>query len=65
MDVWGGQDASPTGVSGIFAVCDRVYGAIAHSAFPDNARIVEQVSAIGFGKFMCLCANVSVMILCF
>ena len=28
---------------------DRIYGAIAHSAFPDNARIVEHVSAIDFG----------------
>ncbi|WP_333462935.1 hypothetical protein [Microcoleus sp. herbarium7] len=34
-------------------------------AFPDNARIVEQVSAIDFGGLMCLCPNVSVMILSF
>ncbi|MEG5171495.1 hypothetical protein [Microcoleus sp. B3-D7] len=38
---------------------DPVSGAIAHSAFPDNARIVEQVSAIDFGEFMCLCATIS------
>ena len=40
-------------------MCDRVSGAIAHSAFPDNARIVEQVSAIGFGGLMCLCTTIS------
>lgn len=28
-------------------------------AFPDNARIVEQVSAIDFGGLMCLCATIS------
>ncbi|MEG3848145.1 MULTISPECIES: hypothetical protein [unclassified Microcoleus] len=52
MDVWGGQDAHPTGVSGIFAVCGRVCGAI-----------VEQVSAIDFGEFMCLCTIISAIVL--
>ncbi|MEG4170196.1 MULTISPECIES: hypothetical protein [unclassified Microcoleus] len=42
----------------------RVSGAIADSAFPDNARIVEQVIAIDFGEFMCLCPTVNVIILC-
>ncbi|MEG3840935.1 hypothetical protein [Microcoleus sp. herbarium14] len=28
-------------------------------AFPGNARIVEHVSAIDLGKFMCLCATIS------
>ncbi|MEG4030352.1 MULTISPECIES: hypothetical protein [unclassified Microcoleus] len=43
---------------------DRVSGAIADSAFPDNARIVEQVIAIDFGEFMYLCPTVNVIILC-
>ena len=31
-------------------------------AFPGNARIVEHVSAIGFGGLMCLCATISIII---
>jgi hypothetical protein len=45
---------------------DRVCGAIAHSAFPDNATAMSalQVIAIDFGKFMCLCPTINVIILC-
>ncbi|MEG5040624.1 MULTISPECIES: hypothetical protein [unclassified Microcoleus] len=44
---------------------DRVYGAIAHSAFPDNARAMSalQVIALDFNKFMCFCVTISVIIL--
>jgi len=44
---------------------DRVCGAIAHSAFPDNARAMSalQVIAIVFGKFMCFCATANLIIL--
>jgi len=61
-----GRAGCPSHVSFRDFCCVRIafYGAIAHSAFPGNATIVEQGSAIGFGGLMCLCANVSVMILC-
>jgi hypothetical protein len=48
LDVWGGMMLSPQGFQD-FLLC----------AFPDNARIVEQVSAIGFGGLMCLCMAIS------
>ena len=50
---------TPQEFQGNWLFPDRVYGAIAHSAFPDNARIGEQVSAIDFGGLMCLCATIS------
>ncbi|TAG87974.1 MAG: hypothetical protein EAZ09_02850 [Oscillatoriales cyanobacterium] len=61
----GGQDARPTRVSEVFAVCDRVYGAIADNPFPDNAKAMSalQVIAIDFGKFICLFPTISVIIL--
>ncbi|MEG3858465.1 hypothetical protein [Microcoleus sp. herbarium12] len=37
--------------------------AIAHSENPDDARIVEQVSAIGCGGLMCLCVTMSSIVL--
>ncbi|MEG3922168.1 hypothetical protein [Microcoleus sp. POL10_C6] len=40
---------------------DRVSGAIADSAFPDNARIVEQVIAINFGEFMDFCPTLCII----
>ena len=32
-------------------------------AFPDHARIVEQVSAIGLSGLMCLCTTISAIVL--
>ena len=42
---------------------DRVCGAIADSPFPDNARMVKQVSAIDFGEFMCFYVTISSIVL--
>ncbi|WP_333343432.1 hypothetical protein [Microcoleus sp. Aus8_D4] len=42
---------------------DRVSGAIAHSTFSDNARVVEQVSAIDLGGLMCFCTAISSIVL--
>jgi hypothetical protein len=56
---------SPQDFHQIWLFPDRVCGAIAHSPFPDNARAMSvlQVIAIDFGKFMCFCANVNLIIL--
>jgi len=54
---------SPQDFHQIWLFPDGVCGAIAHSAFPDNARIVEQVSAIDFGEFMCFCETISSIVL--
>ena len=54
---------APQGFQQSWLFPDRVSGAIADSAFPDNARIVEQVSAIDFGEFMCFCETISSIVL--
>ena len=58
-----GRMPAPQGFQQSLLFPDRVSGAIAASPFPDHARIVEQVSAIDFGKFMCFCATRSVTIM--
>ncbi|MEG4515447.1 hypothetical protein QUB22_01590 [Microcoleus sp. AT9_A5] len=42
---------------------DRTSAAFADTPFPGNARSTQQVSAIDFGNFMCLCATMSAIIL--
>jgi len=60
-----GRAGCPPHVSFRGFCCVRItfYGAIAHSTFPGNSRIIEQVSAIGFGGLMCLCATISSIVL--